>query len=166
MTALEILSAIKHAGGDWSVVNGSIHIQAPHGLLTQDHKATLSAAKNTLIRLLSPDADPERAAILWVESLSPEEGAIVLDRARREWEQFVRDNDPEYNLHAWAEKQIGCEQSELSEQSDTVRTDHILAIGADADRTWSEAEPPGAPCTTCGDLAAGRIVVAGRLRIN
>jgi len=145
MTALDVLSTIRQAGGSFAVEDGGLRIVVPRGLLTAEQREVLAGSKADLVRLLAPDADPERAAIRWLESLTPTEAAVVVETASREWAELV---DADHNLGAWAEQQLSkpCEQSEQSEQ----RVDHILAV--DADATWEQAVEPPSPCQRCGSL--------------
>ena len=134
MNAIDVLSMVRRAGGRVVVLDGDLRIVAPPGTLTPEMVTVLLEHKEGLISIL-PDA--EREAIVWTENLPPDQAAVVVETARREWGDLVGDGstpgadpgDPDHDLNAWAQKQLGLPQ--------------ILDPG----------EEPS-PCPTCGKIAA------------
>ncbi|MBU4399416.1 MAG: hypothetical protein KKE86_08790 [Planctomycetes bacterium] len=170
MIALDVLNTIRQAGGSYFVEAENLRIVAPPGLLTAEHKTVLASAKADLIRLLAPDVDPERAAIQWVESLSAEEGEVVIEQARREWNEIVGP-DLDNDLNAWAERQIGSKvanKANKANKGDTNGgTDHITAMDADADAIWDAAiEPPPLPQAPPAKSPMILKVKAGRRKVR
>jgi len=86
MTPFDVLNTIRQAGGRVIVLDGDLLVEAPPGTLTQEAAVVLREHKAALVPIL-PDA--EREAIQWVEGLPSAAAEIVVETARREWEEVV-----------------------------------------------------------------------------
>jgi hypothetical protein len=172
---ISVLSKIRAGGGTVAVVNETLRIEAPPGLLSAADKTVLVENRDTLVRLLAPsgDVDPEREAVQWVENLSPAEAAVVVDQGRQGWAEIVGTTqepvvveieaddamvkrmaaamgvpNPEYDLSAWAAAQLG----QVSRSAPTLLEQNI---GSDRDE-----EP--VPCRQCGGIEAWWDATGGR----
>ena len=88
MNPIEVLNAIRQAGGRAIVEAGDLQISCPPGTLTPEEAACLREHKADLVRILAP-ADEERSALQWIECLSPAKADAVLSKARKEWGEIV-----------------------------------------------------------------------------
>ena len=71
MTALDVLSMIRQAGGSIVAEDGDLRIKAPRGLLKPEHKAVLAEYKADLVRLLDPVFDHDEHLDPWEEAIDP-----------------------------------------------------------------------------------------------
>jgi hypothetical protein len=170
MTPFDVLNTIRQSGGRVVVLDGDLLVEAPPGTLTQEAAVVLRENKAALLSIL-PDA--EREAIQWVEGLDPAAAAVVVDQGRQGWAEIVGTTqepvvveieaddamvkkmaaamgvpDPEYDLSAWAEAQLG----HVSTEYPTLPATNL---GSDRDE-----EP--VPCQKCGGIEAWWDATGGR----
>lgn len=68
MIAVEVLTELRHRGVELFVAHGTLRYRAPRGVLTPELRATLSAHKAELVRLLSmPGLDAEAGELAAVK---------------------------------------------------------------------------------------------------
>ncbi len=65
MTALDVVTKIRHAGGEILVGGGNLRIKAPGGTLTAVDRAVLAESKADLVRRLSPPNRQPDTTVDW-----------------------------------------------------------------------------------------------------